>query len=65
MNEKKHTYQSTSFELPSLKMVLGDVPHPDGESRRPFHPFPFVAEKPDVEAKSTVKKLIGFIRDTK
>jgi hypothetical protein len=65
MNEKKLTYQSTTAGLPSLKVVLGDVPHPDGESRRPFHPFPFVTEKPDGEAKSTVKKLIGYIKDTK
>ncbi len=65
MDEKKHTYQSTTLGLPSLKVVLGDVPNPDGESRRPFHPFPFVTERPEVEAKSTVKRLIGYIRDAK
>ena len=65
MNEKKQIYQSTTLGLPSLKVVLGEVPHPDGESRRPFHPFPFVAERPEVEAKSTVKKLIGFMKDAK
>lgn len=65
MNEKKHTYQSATLGLPPLKMVLGDVPNPDGESRRPFKPFPFVTEKPEVAAKNTVKKLIGFIQDAK
>jgi len=65
MNEKKVTYQTTVAGLPPLKVVLGDVPHPDGESRRPFHPFPFVAEKPDGEARTTVKKLIGYIKDSK
>ena len=65
MNEKKHTYQS-SVGLPSLKVVLGDVPNPDGDSRRPFRPFPFAAEKPDVEAKTTnIKKLIGFMQEAK
>jgi hypothetical protein len=65
MNEKKIAYQSTFAGLPSLKVVLGDVPHPDGESRRPFHPFPFVAEKPDGEVRTTVKKLIGYMKDSK
>ena len=65
MNEKKIAYQSTVVGLPSLKMVLGEVPHPDGETRRPFHPFPFVAEKPDGEARTTVKKLIGYMKDSK
>jgi hypothetical protein len=65
MNEKKHTYESATLGLPALKMVLGDVPNPDGESRRPFRPFPFITEKPEAEARTTVKKLIGFIQDAK
>ena len=65
MNEKKRTYGSSTLGLPPLKMVLGEVPHPDGEARRPFHPFPFSTEKPDVETASTVKKLIGFIQESK
>lgn len=65
MNEKKRTYSSSTLGLPPLKMVLGEVPHPDGDSRRPFHPFPFSMEKPDSETTTTVKKLIGFIKETK
>jgi len=65
MDEKKHTYESTTLGLPSLKAVLGEVPHPDGENRRPFHPFPFVTERPEVEARTAVKRLIGYIKDTK
>jgi len=64
MNEKKHTYQSVTPGLPPLKMVLGNVPNPDPIfGRSPF--YGFMVEKPDVEAKSAVKKLIGFMKEAK
>jgi len=65
MDEKKHTYEAATMGLPSLRVVLGEVPHPDGESRRPFHPFPFVTEKPEVETTKVVRRLIGYIKETK
>ena len=64
MNEKKkRTYQSSVSALPPLKVVIGDVPAPDGESRRPFRPFG--ADRPEAETKGTLHKLIGHIRGTK
>lgn len=64
MNEKKYTYESTTLGLPPLKMVLGDVPNPDpGSGRSAFRPFS--ADKPESESKTTVKRLIGYIQDTK
>ena len=63
MNEKKHTYNSSTLALPPLKMVLGDVPNPEGDGRRPFRPFG--KDKADAEAKGTLKKLIGHIQETK
>lgn len=64
MNEKKkHTYNSSVLALPPLQFVLGDVPHPDGEARRKLRPFG--ADKLDAETKSTLKKLIGHIEETR
>lgn len=60
---KKHTYNSSVLALPPLQVVLGDVPHPDGEVRRTFRPFG--ANKLEAETKSTLKKLIGHIEETK
>lgn len=63
MTEKKqHTYQSDILALPPLKMVLGDVPEPDpGDKRRPFRSFS--ADKTESEAKNTVAKLIGHLKN--
>jgi hypothetical protein len=63
MTEKKRTYDATVMALPPLKMVLGDLPEPDpGQEKRPFHPFNGVS---DGEARSTVERLIGHIKDKK
>jgi hypothetical protein len=62
MNEKKHTYNSSVMALPPLKVVLGDVPNPEGERRHPFRPFG--EDKPEVETKGTLQKLIGRIQET-
>ena len=61
--KKKHTYNSSVMALPPLKFVIGDVPAPDVESRRPFRPFG--ADRPEAETKGTIHKLIGHIRETK
>jgi hypothetical protein len=69
MSGKKHTYNSSVLALPSLKVVLGDVPNPEGESRHAqantarFRPFG--AEKLEAETRSTLQKLIGHIQETK
>ena len=62
MNEKKHTYNSSVLALPPLKLVLGDVPSPDGEGRSPFPPF---GAGKELEAKNALQKLIGHIEEPK
>jgi len=63
MTEKKqHTYQSNIMALPPLKMVLGDIPEPEtADKRRPFRAFN--ADKSETEAKNTVAKLIGHLKN--
>lgn len=65
MNEKKHTYNSSILALPSLKLVLGDVPNPEGEGRRLASMRPYGADKPEAETKGTLQKLIGHIQEKK
>jgi hypothetical protein len=66
MNEKKHTYNSSTLALPPLKIVLGDVPNPEGEGRRSLSAMrPYGADKPEAETKGTLHKLIGHIQETK
>lgn len=64
MTEKKqHTYQSNILALPPLKMVLGEVPDPDpDDKRRPFRAFS--ADKSETEAKNTVAKIIGHLKNS-
>lgn len=65
MNEKKkQTYNSSVMALPALKLVIGDVPNPDGEAQRP-QVRPFGADQPSCETKSTLHKLIGHIQEKK
>jgi hypothetical protein len=62
MTEKKVTYKAETLGLPPLHMVLGDVPVPDpGDKRRPFRPFG--ENTPVVEAKGTLTKLIGHLKN--
>lgn len=63
MTEKKVTYKAETLGLPPLRMVLGDVPDPDPTAqRRPYRPFGEKATM--VEAKGTVAKLIGHLKDS-
>lgn len=63
MNEKKkQTYNSSALALPALKLVIGDVPNPDGETRQVR---PFGADKPNAETQNTLNKLIGHIQEKK
>jgi hypothetical protein len=64
MNEKKHTYNSSILALPPLKLVLGDVPNPEGEGRL-SNMRPYGADRPEAETKGTLQKLIGHIQETK
>lgn len=65
MNEKKHTYNSSVLALPPLKIVLGDVPNPEGEGRHLSNMRPYGADKPEAETKGTLHKLIGHIQEKK
>jgi hypothetical protein len=63
MTEKKLTYKAETLGLPPLRMVLGDVPDPDPSGkRRPFRPFG--EEKAQGDAKGTLTKLIGYLKDS-
>jgi len=62
MTDKKHTYQSNTLSLPPLKIVLGEVPEPDpADKRRPLRTFN--ADKTESEAKNTLAKLIGHLKN--
>lgn len=64
MAEQKRTYQATTMALPPLKMVLGDLPEADpGQENLPFRRFG-LGDSP-AEAKNTVEKIIGHIKDKK
>jgi hypothetical protein len=61
-DKKNHTYQSDTLALPPLKLVVGEVPEPDPvEKRRPLRAFN--VDKNEVEAKNTVAKLIGHLKN--
>jgi hypothetical protein len=59
---KQFTYKSETLGLPPLKMVLGDVPDPNPSGkRRTLRPFGENASW--AEAKGTLTKLIGHLKD--
>ena len=62
MAEKKRVYEAEVMTLPSLRLVLGDVPVPDpaglrktGQERQNLDP----------KMESTVKRLIAHLKDEK
>ena len=60
MKNNQHVYQSEVLGLPPLRMVLGEIPEPDGEKRRhSIKPFNVDAT---LDAKDTVQKLIGHLK---
>ena len=64
MADKKkntHVYQSTVAALPPLKLVLGEIPTPDGEDQ-PFLPAAG-RQKAKSISHSTLTKLIGHLKD--
>ena len=62
MAEKKQTYQAMTIALPPLHTVLGEIPDPNPTDLRPISRFG--AESP-ADARSTLEKLIGHIKDKK
>ena len=63
MTEKKLTYKSEILALPPLKMVLGDVPDPDPSGKRRLF-RPFGEDKTEGDAKGTLTKLIGHLKNS-
>jgi hypothetical protein len=60
---QKHIYQSDTLALPPLKLIIGEAPEPDPtDKRRPFRAFD--ADKSESEAKNTVTKLIGHLKNS-
>jgi len=62
MKKKKQVYESDVLALPSLKMVLNNIPEPDPEDKRqPLRTFG--NDKSEVEARTTLAKLIGHLKN--
>lgn len=59
MAEKKHVYETDVMALPPLRLVLGDIPAPDPESRRKNKSQ--VLSKQEQE---TIKKLIAHLKES-
>ena len=62
MAEKKHVYEAEVMTLPTLRMVLGDVPVPDPDWRRKADQK---RQKQAPELEGTVKRLIAHLKDEK
>lgn len=63
MTEKKLTYKAETLGLPPLRMVLGEVPDPDPSGKRRLF-RPFGKDKTEVDAKGTLVKLIGYLKES-
>ncbi len=61
MTEKKVVYQANVISLPSLKMVLGDVPSPN-PGRGSRHQAGSEIKQPGVELETVVTKLITHLK---
>lgn len=60
MAEKKRVYESNVMTLPSLRLVLGEVPSPDPVQRRkPLH-----LQKQEYEMEMNIKKLIAHLNES-
>jgi hypothetical protein len=61
MNEKKHiVYETDVMGLPSLRLVIGDIPSPDPDKRN-------MLSQPGLrtlhEKKGTVKRIIAHLEE--
>lgn len=61
MSEEKRVYESNVIALPPLRLVLGDVPAPDPETRTRRQPL----QKSPREMEVTVKRLIAHLEEKK
>lgn len=55
MTKKTRVFKSETLALPPIKMVLGDIPSPDPQRRKP-------AGQPPEEMRKAVHKLIGYLK---
>jgi hypothetical protein len=62
MTEKKHVYESNAFGLTSFRLVLGNVPSPEPESKRRIRKN---AENQEPEMEVPVKRLIAHLKEEK
>jgi len=62
MKKKKQVYESDVLALPSLKMVLDNIPEPDPNDKRQSFRI-FGNDKSEVEARTTLAKLIGHLKN--
>lgn len=63
MSEKKTVYQANVISLPTLKMVLGEVPSPN--PNREIRSNRLDNKKNPVEMESIVNKLITHLKKNK
>jgi hypothetical protein len=59
MAEKKQVYETNVMTLPPLRLVLGEVPSPDPETRR--NSISLRRNTPEMQ--SSVKKLIAHLKE--
>jgi hypothetical protein len=58
MDKKKHVSDSQAMALPSLRLVIGDDPHPAQEKWSKYNQL---MQKSDREIESTVKRIIALL----
>jgi len=64
MSEKKIVYQANAISIPSLKMVLGDVPTPNPGRFSPQQAGSEI-KQPGIEMESVVTRLITHLKKMK
>ena len=60
MDEKKRVYDSEVMDLPSLRLVIGDVPNPDPDKRNIFSQLLLKSNR---EIEGTVKRIITHLEE--
>jgi hypothetical protein len=60
MDEKKRVYDSEVMDLPSLRLVIGDVPNPDPDKRNISSQLMLKSNR---EIEGTVKRIITHLEE--
>ena len=60
MDEKKRVYDSEVMDLPSLRLVIGDVPNPEPDKRNIFSQLMLKSNR---EIECTVKRIINYLEE--